>query len=86
VTYAFDRVEKQAWPGSVVISYSLAIWRVSHWVDTPGRQHTISLPIEHRGGRPAAYIDLDPVYTQIKLVNGDSRLHTTLDAHTQCFP
>src|SRR5215813_7184298 len=43
------------------------------------------LPIEHRGGRPAVYIDLDPVYTQLKLVGGDSLLQATLDGHTHLF-
>ncbi len=43
------------------------------------------LPIEQRGGRPAVYIDLDPVYTQIKLVSGDSPLQATLDGHTHLF-
>jgi hypothetical protein len=43
------------------------------------------LPIERRGGRLAAYIDLDPVYTQIKLINGDSRLRAALDEHTHLF-
>jgi hypothetical protein len=43
------------------------------------------LPIEQRGARPAVYIDLDPVYTQIKLVSGDSLLQATLDEHTHLF-
>jgi hypothetical protein len=43
------------------------------------------IPPERRGGRPAVYIDLDPVYTQIKLVNGDSLLRAMLDAHTHLF-
>jgi len=43
------------------------------------------LPIEQRGGRPAVYIDLDPVYTQLKLVSGDSLLQATLDSHTHLF-
>lgn len=40
---------------------------------------------ERRGGRPATYIDLDPGYTQIKLVNGDSLLRAMLDGHTHLF-
>jgi hypothetical protein len=40
---------------------------------------------ERRGGRPAAYIDLDPVYTQIRLANGDGNLRTLLNAHTHLF-
>ena len=43
------------------------------------------LPIEHRGGRPAVYIDIDPVYTQLKLVSGDCSLQATLDGHTHLF-
>jgi len=43
------------------------------------------LPIEQRGGRPAVYIDLDPVYTQLKLVSVDSPLQATLDGHTHLF-
>jgi hypothetical protein len=41
--------------------------------------------IEQRSGQPAAYIDLDPVYTQIKLVNGDTYLQAALDGHTHLF-
>jgi hypothetical protein len=40
---------------------------------------------ERREGRPAIYIDLDPVYTQIRLANGDSNLRTLLDAYTHLF-
>jgi hypothetical protein len=40
---------------------------------------------EQRGGRPAVYIDLDPVYTHIRLVNGDRNLRALLDAHTHLF-
>ena len=43
------------------------------------------LPVEQRGGRPAVYIDLDPVYTHIKLVSGDMPLQATLEAHTHLF-
>jgi hypothetical protein len=40
---------------------------------------------EWRSGRPAIYIDLDPAYTQIKLVSGDSLLRSMLDGHTHLF-
>ena len=40
---------------------------------------------ERRGGRPAVYIDLDPAYTQIKLVSGDTVLRTFLNEHTSLF-
>lgn len=43
------------------------------------------LPLERRSGRPAVYIDLDPVYTQIKLESGDSLLRAILDEHTHLF-
>jgi hypothetical protein len=41
--------------------------------------------IEQRSGRPAVYIDLDPVYTQLKLVNGDAYLQDAIDGHTHLF-
>lgn len=40
---------------------------------------------ERRGGRPTIYIDLDPVYTQIRLANGDGELRAVLDGHTHVF-
>lgn len=40
---------------------------------------------EQGSGRLAVYIDLDPVYTQLKLVNGDRLLQATLDGHTHLF-
>jgi hypothetical protein len=43
------------------------------------------LPVEQRAGRPAIYIDLDPGYTQLKVLNGDKLLRATLDEHTQLF-
>jgi hypothetical protein len=46
---------------------------------------THRLPPEGRSGRPAVYIDLDPVYTQIKLESGDSLLRAILDEHTHLF-
>jgi hypothetical protein len=43
------------------------------------------IPPEKRGGRPAAYIDLDPAYTQLRLANGDTGLRTLLDEHQFLF-
>lgn len=43
------------------------------------------LPVEWRGGRPAVYIDFDPVFTQIKLANGDTALAALLHGHTHLF-
>lgn len=43
------------------------------------------LPIEQRSDRPAVYIDLDPVYTQLKLVSGDSPWPAALDGHSHLF-
>jgi hypothetical protein len=40
---------------------------------------------ERRGGRPAVYVDLDPVYTQLRLANGDGDLRALLDGHTHVF-
>jgi hypothetical protein len=40
---------------------------------------------ERRAGRPSIYIDLDPVYTHIRLANGDRALRLMLDAHTHVF-
>jgi len=40
---------------------------------------------ERRGGRPAIYIDLDPVYTHLRLANSDSGLRAFLDEHTHVF-
>lgn len=40
---------------------------------------------ERRAGRPSVYIDLDPAYTQLRLVNGDQKLRTLLDEHTLLF-
>ena len=41
--------------------------------------------IEQRSGQAAAYIDLDPVYTQIKALNGDKCLQAALDEHRCLF-
>ena len=43
------------------------------------------LPAELRSGRPSLFIDLDPVYLQLKLANGDKNLAAILDAHTEHF-
>jgi hypothetical protein len=43
------------------------------------------IPSERRGGRPAAYIDLDPGYTQLGLANGDPALKAILDEHAYLF-
>jgi hypothetical protein len=40
---------------------------------------------EQRGGEPAIYIDIDPVYTQIRLANNDKGLRVFLDEHTHVF-
>lgn len=40
---------------------------------------------ERRGGRPAVYIDLDPAYTQLRLVDGDASLRTLLGEHQWLF-
>jgi hypothetical protein len=42
-------------------------------------------PIERWNGRPAIFIDSDPVYNQIKVDNGDTALRTFLEAHTHLF-
>ena len=41
--------------------------------------------LENLSGRPSVYIDLDPAYTQIRLVNGDAYLKSVLDRHTHLF-
>jgi hypothetical protein len=38
-------------------------------------------PLEHRNGRPALYVDLDPAYTQLKLATGDAALQAILEEH-----
>jgi hypothetical protein len=43
------------------------------------------VPLERRGGRPGIYIDLDPAFTQVRLVNGDKALREMLDQHTWLF-
>jgi len=41
--------------------------------------------VERRGGRPAAYVDLDPGYTQIRAAQGDIALRALLDEHAYLF-
>jgi hypothetical protein len=43
------------------------------------------IPPERRGGRPSIYIDLDPVFTQVKAANGDKAVREMLDQHTWLF-
>jgi hypothetical protein len=43
------------------------------------------LPIEQWRGRPAIFIDSDPVYNQILVESGDPDLQTFLEAHTHLF-
>jgi hypothetical protein len=40
---------------------------------------------ERRNGRPAIYVDLDPTFTQLRLINGDASLRAMLDAHHHLF-
>jgi hypothetical protein len=42
-------------------------------------------PIERWNGRPALFIDTDPVYHQIMFERGDVGLRTVLEAHTHLF-
>ncbi len=43
------------------------------------------IPPERRGGRPAAYVDIDPGVTQIKADTGDRVLRAILDEHQHHF-
>ena len=43
------------------------------------------IPPERRGGRPAAYVDIDPAFTQIKAAEGDPLLRAILDEHAWLF-
>src|SRR5439155_1731167 len=43
------------------------------------------IPPERRGGRPAVYVDIDPVFTQIKAAEGDALLRAILDEHAHLF-
>ena len=40
---------------------------------------------ERRDGRRSIYVDLDPVYTQLRLVNGDETLRSILNEHSHLF-
>jgi hypothetical protein len=40
---------------------------------------------EKRSGKPSIYIDFDPVYTQLRLVNGDKILKALLNEHAALF-
>ena len=44
-----------------------------------------AIPLEGRGGRPAAYVDLDPGVTQLNLANGDKTLGDVLSEHRTLF-
>jgi len=43
------------------------------------------IPLERRGGRPAADLDLDPGITQIRAAQGDGGLRAILDEHAYHF-
>jgi hypothetical protein len=43
------------------------------------------IPPERRGGRPAAYVDLDPGFTQMLAERGDPLLRAILDEHAHHF-
>jgi hypothetical protein len=43
------------------------------------------IPVELFRGRPAIFIDPDPIYLQLKLARGDRSLAAILDAHTRHF-
>jgi hypothetical protein len=43
------------------------------------------IALERRGGRPAAYVDIDPGYTQIRAAQGDATLRALLDEHLAHF-
>jgi hypothetical protein len=51
-------------------------------VNVAGVNH---VTVERRGGRPAAYVDIDPGYTQIRAAQGDANLRAMLDEHTHHF-
>jgi hypothetical protein len=40
---------------------------------------------ERRNGRRSIYVDLDPVYTQLRLVHGDEALRAILNEHSHLF-
>jgi hypothetical protein len=39
------------------------------------------IPPDRRGGRPAIFVDVDPVFTQVKAATGDTLLRAILDEH-----
>ena len=41
--------------------------------------------LEERGGRPSAYIDVDPAFTQIRALHGDAVLRSILDEQQALF-
>lgn len=43
------------------------------------------IPAERRKGHASVYIDLDPAYTQLQLVNGDGKLRALLENHAVLF-
>src|SRR5262249_37336964 len=40
---------------------------------------------ERRGGRPAAFVDIDPAFTQIVAARGDAAIRAVLDEHEWLF-
>jgi hypothetical protein len=44
-----------------------------------------SISLERRAGRQSIYVDLDPVYTQLRLINGDATLCSLLSEHHSFF-
>jgi hypothetical protein len=51
-------------------------------VNLGGMNH---LPLEQRNGRPAVYIDFDPVFTQINFATGDTTILALLEGCTHLF-
>jgi hypothetical protein len=51
-------------------------------VNVAGVNH---VTMDRRGGRPAAYVDIDPGYTQIRAAQGDAGLRALLDEHEYLF-
>lgn len=43
------------------------------------------LPAEARARGPSIFVDADPVYTQVKIANGDEALRRLVEAHTHLF-
>ncbi|HZI86676.1 MAG TPA: hypothetical protein VFD48_07560 [Pyrinomonadaceae bacterium] len=44
-----------------------------------------SISLDRRAGRQSIYIDLDPGYTQLRLINGDATLCSLLNEHQSLF-